>query len=244
MSRQQQQQAAAAVASAAAVAAASLNLTGSATSATTANASTTENANSSAHDTNEIASNASVTTNQTHRAASSDDETNMEEYENAIMMIDNDATTTTATQPHQTNKSDSKLSPSEPTTSTTVPLPTTAQQQQLQPQLECIPLLDYITNIMKFVEAILSNNSTDDHCKEFVKQKGLVPLLQILSLPNLPIDFPNSAACQSVAQVCKAILHLAREPQVIDQALNCLAEALSKCETLYYSYINSSGTTK
>jgi E3 ubiquitin-protein ligase HUWE1 len=44
---------------------------------------------------------------------------------------------------------------------------------------------------MKFLEAILSNNSTDDHCKEFVKKKGLVPLLQILSLTNLPIDFSS-----------------------------------------------------
>ena len=103
-------------------------------------------------------------------------------------------------------------------------------------QLETIPLLDYITNIMKFVEAILSNNSTDDHCKEFVKQQGLPPLLQILSLPNLPVDFPASAACQSVAQVCKAVLHLAREPLVIDQALSSLAEALTKCEALYSSY--------
>jgi len=118
------------------------------------------------------------------------------------------------------------------------PTQTKSTQPPIQPtsSLECIPLLDYITNIMKFVEAILSNNSTDDHCKEFVKQKGLVPLLQILSLPNLPIDFPSSTACQSVAQVCKAILHLAREQQVIDQALNSLAEALTKCEQLYFSY--------
>ena len=113
----------------------------------------------------------------------------------------------------------------------------TQQQQQQQQQPECIPLLDYITNIMKFVEAILSNNSTDDHCKEFVKQRGLVPLMQILSLPNLPIDFATSAACQSVAQVCKAILHLAREPQVIDQALSSLADALIKCEKLFDSYL-------
>ena len=106
-------------------------------------------------------------------------------------------------------------------------------------QLETIPLLDYITNIMKFIEAILSNNSTDDHCKEFVKQKGLLPLMEILSLPNLPIDFPSSTACQSVAQVCKAILHLAREPLVIDQALNSLAGALAHCETLYADYKNT-----
>ena len=49
---------------------------------------------------------------------------------------------------------------------------------------------------MKFVDAILSNNSTDDHCKEFVTQKGLVPLMGILGLPNLPIDFPAQPACQ------------------------------------------------
>ena len=59
---------------------------------------------------------------------------------------------------------------------------------------------------MKFVEAILSNNSTDDHCREFVSQKGLQPLMGILGLPNLPIEFPASPACQAVASVCKAIL--------------------------------------
>lgn len=69
-----------------------------------------------------------------------------------------------------------------------------------------VPLVDYVLNVMKFVDAILSNNSTDDHCKEFVAQKGLVPLLGILGLPNLPIDFPVSQACQSVASVCKSIL--------------------------------------
>ena len=59
---------------------------------------------------------------------------------------------------------------------------------------------------MKFVEAILSNNTTDDHCREFVTQNGLYPLMGILGLPNLPIDFPTSPACQAVASVCKAIL--------------------------------------
>ncbi len=122
---------------------------------------------------------------------------------------------------------------------TTPVISATTMTPKVTVQLESIPLLDYITNIMKFVEAILSNNTTDDHCKEFVKQKGLEPLLMILSLPNLPIDFPSSTACQSVAQVCKAILHLAREPLVIDQALSSLAEALVNCETLYSNYKNS-----
>ena len=59
---------------------------------------------------------------------------------------------------------------------------------------------------MKFVDAILCNNSTDDHCREFVSQGGLTPLMKILGLPNLPIDFPVSPACQAVAAVCKSIL--------------------------------------
>lgn len=117
---------------------------------------------------------------------------------------------------------------------------TSAQQQTpTSPPQKYVPLLDYITNIMKFVEAILSNNSTDDHCKEFVKQKGLVPLIEILSLPNLPIDFPTSTACQSVAQVCKAILHLAREQQVIDETLNSLSRALDNSERLFKRYTES-----
>ena len=40
---------------------------------------------------------------------------------------------------------------------------------------EPVPLVDYIHNVMKFVDAILSNNSTDDHCREFVNQ--VQPLL-------------------------------------------------------------------
>lgn len=69
-----------------------------------------------------------------------------------------------------------------------------------------IPLIDYILNVMKFVDAILSNNSTDDHCREFVTQGGLKPLLRILSLPNLPVDSPITASAQAVAAVCKSIL--------------------------------------
>lgn len=59
---------------------------------------------------------------------------------------------------------------------------------------------------MKFVDAILSNNSTDDHCREFVSQNGLGPLLSILGLPNLPVDYPITPAAQAVASVCKSVL--------------------------------------
>lgn len=56
------------------------------------------------------------------------------------------------------------------------------------------------------MDSILSNNSTDDHCREFVRLGGLEPLINILGLPNLPLDFVSSQACQSVSGVCKSIL--------------------------------------
>lgn len=72
-----------------------------------------------------------------------------------------------------------------------------------------IALIDYTLNTMKFLEAILSNNSTDDHCREFVTLGGLRPLLSILALPNFPVtsfNSPITATAQAVASVCKAIL--------------------------------------
>ncbi len=102
-----------------------------------------------------------------------------------------------------------------------------------QAEKEPVPLVDYIHNVMKFVDAILSNNSTDDHCREFVQQKGLVPLMGILGLPNLPIDFPTHQASQSVAAVSKSILTLAHEPQVLKQGLLHLNDVLKALEPLH-----------
>ncbi|XP_015599094.1 E3 ubiquitin-protein ligase HUWE1 isoform X3 [Cephus cinctus] len=96
-----------------------------------------------------------------------------------------------------------------------------------------IALVDYIHNVMKFVDAILSNNSTDDHCREFVAQKGLVPLLSILGLPNLPVDYPVAQAAQAVASVCKSILNLAHEPLVLKTGLSQLNEVLNLLKPLH-----------
>lgn len=59
---------------------------------------------------------------------------------------------------------------------------------------------------MKFVGAILSNNSTEDHCKEFVALGGLKYVVKLLSMPNLPADYAVTPAAQAVANVCKSIL--------------------------------------
>ncbi|XP_071960908.1 E3 ubiquitin-protein ligase HUWE1-like isoform X2 [Antedon mediterranea] len=123
-----------------------------------------------------------------------------------------------------------------PATATTSPKIEIQEQQSTDPEVKKpVPLVDYILNVMKFVEAILSNNTTDDHCREFIGQEGLVPLTGILSLPNLPVEFPSNPACQAVAGVCKAVLTLAREPQVLKQGLLHLSEVLKSLEPLHKS---------
>ena len=72
---------------------------------------------------------------------------------------------------------------------------------------------------VRFVDSILSNNSTDDHCREFVRLGGLDPLINILGLPNLPLDFVTSPACQSVSGVCKSIL----------VSMFCVSLEMNKC---------------
>lgn len=116
----------------------------------------------------------------------------------------------------------------------------TSSQNQTESQVQIpetertpIALIDYIHNVMKFVDAILSNNSTDDHCREFVSQGGLVPLLKVLGLPNLPVDCPVTTSAQAVASVCKSILNLAQEPKVLEEGLIQLNEVLKLLRPLY-----------
>ena len=76
------------------------------------------------------------------------------------------------------------------------------------------PLTEYIINVVHFLDAILSNNSTDDHMREFIGQQGLEPLLRLLSLPVLPLDFPTSAACTAITGACRSIMVSWLEPSI------------------------------
>ncbi|KAJ8970022.1 hypothetical protein NQ314_001451 [Rhamnusium bicolor] len=116
---------------------------------------------------------------------------------------------------------------------------TSSQNAQAETQAQAnsertpIALIDYILNAMKFIDAILSNNSTDDHCREFVEKGGLKPLLKILGLPNLPVDCPVTNPAQAVATVCKSILNLAHEPFLFREGLSQLGAVLDLLKPLY-----------
>lgn len=111
-----------------------------------------------------------------------------------------------------------------------------------QQDREPIPLIDYILNVMKFIEAIFTNSSNGDHCRDFVLHGGLQPLLQILSLPNLPVDSPVSTTAQSVANVCKSIFNMAHETKVIEIALDQLTKIVSNLKPMIenFNYVESS----
>ncbi|XP_053950966.1 E3 ubiquitin-protein ligase HUWE1 [Anastrepha ludens] len=115
---------------------------------------------------------------------------------------------------------------------------TIEQQVQVRSnhEREAIPLIDYILNVMKFIDAIFSNSSNGDHCREFVVHGGLQPLLRLLSLANLPIDSPVSTTAQAVANVCKSILNLAHETTVIDIALEELSKIIDNLKPLILNF--------
>lgn len=111
--------------------------------------------------------------------------------------------------------------------------PTKAPTLQSETVKTPVPLGDYILNVMRFLDAILTNNSTDDHVREFLRQDGLVPLLKLMRLKNLPIDFPTTQSCNAVSSVCRSILALARDPKVVQEALKSLDEVLEDLQVLH-----------
>lgn len=108
------------------------------------------------------------------------------------------------------------------------------QSEQAFSERVPVALVDYTINVMKFTDAILSNNSTDDHCKEFVAQDGLPHLMRVLGMPNLPVDYVSNAPAQVVSTVCKSILNLAHEPQIFKHGLRQLKEILENLKPLFY----------
>lgn len=133
-------------------------------------------------------------------------------------------------------KVESQTTPVKPVVSARVPIP---QSEIIRTP---VPLVDYILNVMRFVDAILTNNSTDDHVREFLRQDGLIWLLKLMRLKNLPIDFPTTQACGGISSVCRSILALARDPKVIQEALKCLDSVLDQLQVLN-DQPNSPGTS-
>ncbi|XP_066927721.1 E3 ubiquitin-protein ligase HUWE1-like isoform X2 [Clytia hemisphaerica] len=104
-----------------------------------------------------------------------------------------------------------------------------------------VPVVDYVLNVTKFLDNILSNNGTDDHCVEFVRLDGLQPLYGLLQMPNFPLEFPLMTACQSIAQVSKSIAMLSQETKVFKEGLKQLNDLMDNLDQLYAN-VKTSGS--
>ena len=82
-----------------------------------------------------------------------------------------------------------------------------------------VPLMDYLVNVCKFLESMLSNNNTADHCKVFISEGGIPVLIQLVSLRALPIEFPSSTAASHIASVLRILLVLSKETNVLEATL-------------------------
>ncbi|OQV13392.1 E3 ubiquitin-protein ligase HUWE1 [Hypsibius exemplaris] len=105
-----------------------------------------------------------------------------------------------------------------------------------------VPLMDYIINVTKFVEAVLTSNSTDDHCREFIRQDGLKPLMEIFRLPNLPLEFPMMPACQAANALVKSVVAYCRDQPVLDEAFRHMDVVLKEIKEISKARLESGGS--
>ena len=92
-------------------------------------------------------------------------------------------------------------------------------EEMVKPRKE-VPLMDYLVNVCKFLESMLSNNNTADHCKVFINEGGVPVLIQLVSLRALPIEFSSSTAANHIASVLRILLVLSKETSVLEATLN------------------------
>ena len=88
-----------------------------------------------------------------------------------------------------------------------------------------VPLLEYISNTMRFVEVVLNNQSlttSSAHAEQFAAEGGLDLLLKFYALPNLPLTFCHSSAASSLNTAFRAL-----SAHMPAKALKGVAEAVT-----------------
>ena len=59
---------------------------------------------------------------------------------------------------------------------------------------------------VRFLDAILSQNNTDDHMQEFIKQGGLDPMIKLLAITPLAAESTYASANSAIIDTCRNIL--------------------------------------
>ena len=67
-------------------------------------------------------------------------------------------------------------------------------------------ILIYFVTQVRFLDAILSQNNTDDHMQEFIKQGGLEPMIKLLAITPLAAESTYASANTAIIDTCRNIL--------------------------------------
>lgn len=59
---------------------------------------------------------------------------------------------------------------------------------------------------VRFLDAILSQNNTDDHMQEFIRQGGLEPMLKLVAITPLVAEASYATANMAIVDTCRNIL--------------------------------------
>ncbi|CAK9298752.1 unnamed protein product [Gordionus sp. m RMFG-2023] len=86
--------------------------------------------------------------------------------------------------------------------------------------------LDFTYNVLKFLEAIISNGFSSDHCQAFINKGGGDLLLQLVSLPVLPFDFIHTKAFNAFVSVYKWVVTYSHYPTILNMCSKTLYERM------------------
>ena len=92
--------------------------------------------------------------------------------------------------------------------------PDTPVSSRTSPVTREEPLMEYLVNVLHFIESILSNNNTVDNYREFVTRGGIVDILKLLWMKQKPEDFPRSLGVHQIGKLLNTIFQLSHSDDV------------------------------
>jgi len=92
--------------------------------------------------------------------------------------------------------------------STTPIITTTSAVTAIIPQQQkiLIPLGEYLQNITKLLETVITQNASPDDATAFVAAGGIDRIVKLMALPNMPVEFAQSSICRTIANILRFIV--------------------------------------
>uniref|UniRef100_A0A5S6QY85 HECT-type E3 ubiquitin transferase n=1 Tax=Trichuris muris TaxID=70415 RepID=A0A5S6QY85_TRIMR len=83
-----------------------------------------------------------------------------------------------------------------------------------------LPLVDYVHNVLRFSDALMSNQSVDEFSKMFVDRNGVTKFFRIFTGPNLPPLCYNQKLISQAAAVFRSVFGYTRNCAIVKEFIN------------------------